>query len=215
MSVSPGVPRLHLVTDDAVLAGEDFVARAAEALEAGGRAVALHVRGPHTPGGPLLELARRLTAEARRWGGWLLVNDRVDVAAIAGAHGVHLGERSIAVEIARTLLGKEAVVGVSRHDARGVAEACAEGVAYAFIGAVFATPSHPERAPGGAELVRGAVAVAGGVPIVGIGGITPAGARTVRAAGAHGVAVVRGAWRATRTGEAVQAYLEALEAEVT
>ncbi len=214
MSASPGVPRLHLVTDDEVLAGADFATRAAEALEVGGGAVALHLRGRSTPGAPLLALARRLAGHARRQGGWLLVNDRVDVAAIAGAHGVHLGECSLPVEVARGLLEPGAVVGVSRHDARGVASACAAGATYAFIGAVFATPSHPGRAPGGAALVRSAVEAARGVPIVGIGGITPADVRAVRAAGAHGVAVVRGVWRAPCTGAAVEAYLEALEADI-
>ncbi|MDT8342467.1 MAG: thiamine phosphate synthase, partial [Longimicrobiales bacterium] len=91
----PRVPPLHLVTDDAVLARPGFRGAAEAALEAGGARVALHLRGPGTNGGPLYRLAVALVPAARAAGALLLVNDRVDVAACAGADGVQLGRRSL------------------------------------------------------------------------------------------------------------------------
>ncbi len=205
------LPRLHLVTDDAILAHPAFPARAAAALSAGGAGVALHLRGPGTPGGPLLERARALLAAADEAGALLVVNDRVDVAALAGAHGVHLGARSLPVDVARSLLPPEAGVGLSVHGAEEARAAAADGPDWAFVGTIWPTRSHPGREGAGPEGVERAVAACGGLPLLAIGGVTPERVASARKAGAWGVAVLRGVWEAPDPGAAVEAYLEALE----
>ena len=81
------VPRLHVVTDDLVLGRTDFLPVARALLEAGGDALALHVRGPRTDGRTIYELVHELVTREQS-GGHVFVNDRVDVALTAGAAGL-------------------------------------------------------------------------------------------------------------------------------
>lgn len=203
------VPPLHVVTDDEVLGRGDFVRRA-EAVLAAGDAVVLHVRGPATGGRRLWEIARRLRPAATETGALLVVNDRVDVARLAGADGVHLGERSLPADVARTLLAPDALVGVSVHGPAGAARAAAAGADYLVVGTVFETPSHPGRPGAGVELLDRVAVAAPGVPLVAIGGVSPERVAPCRAAGARGVAVLRGVWEPSDTEGAVAGYLEVM-----
>lgn len=205
------VPPLHLITDDATLREPGFAARAEEALLAGGRSVALHLRGPTTSPRLLLELARRLVPVAGAAGGWVLVNDRVDVAMAGGARGVHLASRSMRATDARRLLGSDAWIGVSVHRVEEGEDAARQGADYLLAGTLFATPSHPGRRGTGTEWLRSLAAA--GRPVIGIGGVTPERVRPVLDAGAAGVAVLRGVWAAGRAGPAVMEYLQALNGE--
>lgn len=200
------MPRLHVVTDDRILARASFAADAREVLEAGGARVALHVRGPGTSGRALHRAAAGLIRPARRTGAWLVVNDRVDVALVLGIGRVHLGGRSMPASVARRLLGPDAHVGRSVHSA---AEAGGDDrrIDYLFAGAVFATPSHAGIAPGGVDVVR-AVAAASPVPVVGIGGITAGRTARVLSAGACGVAAIRAVWDAPSPGDGVRRFLD-------
>ena len=137
------IPRLHVVTDDGVLAREDFLVRAREVLEAGSD-VALHLRGPHTSGRRLSDLAGALRDEAIAAGATLLVNDRVDVALCSRVDGAHLGRRSLSPLEARRLLGPDRLVGASVHGVEEAASA-ARGADFLFVGALWATSSHPDR----------------------------------------------------------------------
>ncbi|MFQ5538472.1 MAG: thiamine phosphate synthase [Gemmatimonadota bacterium] len=220
------LPRLHVVTDDNVLARRSFVDAAAAALEAGGGEVALHLRGPGTGGGALLELAselRRLAAGESV--PFLAVNDRVDVALAARMRPlwVHLGARSLPPGVARRLLEAHGgpvpvVVGASTHSASEAREAFREGADYIFFGSVFETASHPGRKPVGLDGLAEAVAAIRPMgpeesqPVVAIGGMTPERVASVLAAGARGVAVVTGVWNAPDPAGAVREYLEALGA---
>ncbi len=205
------IPRLHVVTDDRILARPDFRAAAVQVLETGGARVALHVRGPRTSGRALYRAAAGLILPARGASAWLVVNDRVDVALALGISRVHLGARSIPAPAARPLLGPDACVGRSVHSAE---EARGEGrqIDYLFAGTVFATPSHPRPPPDGRGVVR-AVAAATQVPVVGIGGITPGRAATVVRAGARGVAAIRAVWDAPSPGDGVRRFLNSLSKE--
>jgi len=206
------VPALHVVTDDAVLGRADFTATAASLMHVGGPRLALHVRGPRTGGGTLYRLAHGLTGAALEAGALLVVNDRVDVALAVGAHAVQLGRRSLPPRDARKVLGEEALLGVSTHDDQEVADAALDGARWIFAGTIHATPSHAAVEPRGPQAVSAACAVAGGVPIVAIGGVTPERVAALTASGAHGVAAIRGVWDAPEPREAVAVYLEALAA---
>jgi thiamine-phosphate pyrophosphorylase len=202
------LPRLHAVTDDAVLARPDFPARAREVLERGGGGVALHLRGPRVGGRLLHDLAAALVPAARASGALLLVNDRVDVALAAGADGVQLGRRSLLPADARLLLGDGPLVGVSVGTRAEVWDAAQGGADFVLAGSVYATASHPGRMAMGPERLAELAVL--GVPLVAIGGVTPGRVDAVRAAGAYGVAAIRAVWDADDPAEAVSRFLEAL-----
>ncbi len=205
-----GVPRLHLVTDDDVLAAPRFEEVAAALLHSGGARVAVHVRGPRTSGRVLYGIASRLVSRAGTAGAVVVVNDRVDVALAGGAGAVHLGCRSLPVPVARRLLGEDVGIGVSTHSADEVTAAVEAGADWIFAGTIYRTPSHPGRPGRGVEGVRTATQAAAGLPVLAIGGITPERVVEVRAAGGWGVAVVRGIWQAADPMAAMREYLEAL-----
>ncbi len=218
------IPRLHVVTDDQILARPDFETRAREVFEVFetreptdegvvgspvGGSVALHLRGPRTTGRRLTYLARILYGHAAASGVTLLVNDRLDVA-LAVKVGVHLGSRSVPPTEARRLLGANHILGVSVHSPSEAVEAAESGANYLFLGPLFETPSHPGVAAEGAEFMD-RVASRVDLPVVGIGGVTPERVAAVLASGAHGVAAIRGIWDAPSPPDAVQAYLDAVE----
>lgn len=192
------LPRVHAVTDDAVARRSNLDAVARALVDAGGDDIALHARGRGLSGREHYELARRLPG--RRF-----VNDRLDVALAVGAAGVHLGHGSLGVAAARRL-GPEWWIGRSVHDLAEARAALAEGADYLVVGPVFATPSHPGRAPLG---VAGFADIARlRAPALAIGGVTPARAPELRAAGAYGVAAIRALWDADDPGRAARELLE-------
>jgi len=200
------LPRLHVVTDDDVLARPGFAARAAAVL-GGGSGLALHLRGTRAGARLLLDLACRLRTVARDTGAVLLVNDRIDVALAAGLDGVQLGERSLAVRAARTLLPAPTLIGASVHDVERARMAWSEGADFLIVGTIFPTSSHPGRAGAGTEFLT-RVGTVGEGPMVAIGGITPERISPCLEAGAHGIAVLRGVWDDADPGAAVSGYLE-------
>lgn len=209
------LPRLHVVSDDAMLARGGWKARAVDVLAAGGAALCLHLRGPRTDGATLHRLASELRPHARRAGARLFVNDRVDVALAVEVDGVHLGARSLPVGAARRLLGEDPWLGVSCRDAAQIAASRHEGADYAFLGTIFATPTHPEVAGMGLEGLAATLGGLGAVPVIGIGGVDPASVPGVLGAGAHGVGVLRGVWDARDSAAAVRRYVEAIETGAT
>jgi thiamine-phosphate pyrophosphorylase len=150
------------------------------------------VRDKSLATGALADLARAVIAAVRPSGATVVVNDRLDVALATGADGVHLGADDLAVADARRLAPSLLIGATCRSRAEVVAAARA-GADYAGFGPVFATDSKPGLpAPLGVSAVTEA---AGVLPLVAIGGLSAATAADVRAAGAHGVAVIGGVWR--------------------
>jgi thiamine-phosphate pyrophosphorylase len=180
--------RLYLVTDRAQTARRPLLAVVEAALLGGVRAVQLRERDLDTR--ELLELARALRDLTSRHDALLLVNDRIDVALVCGADGVHLPVNSFAAADARDLLGDKALIGVSTHSTDELASAarCAD---FAVFGPIFDTPSKRGLGdPLGIEPLRAACAAAA-LPIIAIGGVTVDTAAECRQAGASGVAVIR------------------------
>lgn len=135
----------------------------------------------------LLDAARALTPLVEAAGGLLLVNDRPDVARLAGAHGVHVGQDDLPPAEARRIVGPGALVGASAHDEQELARVAGD-VDYVGFGTLFASPTKPALGAQGLERLR-RLAAACAAPIYGIGGVTLETAPSVIAAGAHGVAV--------------------------
>jgi thiamine-phosphate diphosphorylase len=206
------LPRLHLVTDDDVLRAPGFAAAAAAVFDRCTADVALHLRGHATAGRVLYDLGETLAAAALRAGGWLFVNDRIDVAMAVRANGVQLGRRSLPIADARLLLGRGAHIGWSAHDDGDVARAAADGADFVVLGTIYASASHAGAAPAGVASVAQAASIAT-VPIVAIGGITPARAAEVMAAGAYGAAVLGGVWHESDPAAAAAAYVAAMKAQ--
>ena len=124
-------------------------------------------------------------------GARVIVNDRCDLALMAGADGVHLGQHDLPIDSARRLLGSTALIGVSTHNAQQVDAAVRQQVSYLAIGPVYDTRTKDTgQAAVGLEAVRQTSAVVGTRPVVAIGGITLATAPDVIAAGAVAVAVI-------------------------
>lgn len=205
------IPALHVVTDDAILGEPGFLERAALILESSGGALALHLRGPGTSGRALFDAAVALAPMARGSGSLLLVNDRVDVVLAGALDGAQLGRRSLPIGAARTLMG-ERLLGASTHDAEEAVQAEREGADFVLLGTIWESASHPGRAGAGLERVAETVARVR-LPVMAIGGVTPERAAAARAAGASGVAVIRGVWSHASPARAVKEYLDALEGE--
>jgi thiamine-phosphate pyrophosphorylase len=181
-------PFVYPIVDADALRGRP-VAAAVRALAEGGAAL-VQVRAKTLPDGALLGFAREALAAARAAGLRLFVNDRADVARIAGADGVHVGQEDLPPAACRTVLGAGALVGLSTHDLAQVSAAVREPIDYLAVGPVFPTRTKANPDPVvGLDLVRRARDLWSG-PLVAIGGITAANAAEVVRAGADGVAVI-------------------------
>jgi len=198
------LPRVHAFTDAKVLADQDFGIRAA-AIAAGGSAVALHARARGTGGALLARIVQRLLTLARPPEGSVFVSGRSDIAAALGAHGVQLARNDLAPADARRLL-PHGWIGCSVHTRDEAAAAVREGADFLVAGNVYETDSHPGRPAAGLNLIREVAML--GVPVIAIGGITPARAAEVKAAGAYGVAAIRALWQAPDPASATLALLE-------
>jgi len=137
------------------------------------------------------EQAKAAVNVAARHGVQLVINDRVDVALAAGAHGVHLGQDDLPPQAARRLLGTEAIVGYSTHSVEQAQRALTLPINYLAIGPIFATSTKTDSSPTlGLEGLRAVRKVMGDMQLVAIGGITLANAAAVIEAGADSVAVI-------------------------
>ncbi len=208
------LPRLHAVTDDRVVAGGvgRLVERAAVMAAAAGPGLAVHVRSRDLGGAAFLDLARRMKDAVAPRGSWLVVNDRADVARAAGADAVVSGRSGLAVrDVHRVAPGLP--VARSVHDAPSARAAEAEGADFLVAGAVFETPSHPGREPGGPGLI--AAAASGDRQVIAIGGLNPGNATRAVQAGAWGIAAIRALWDAPDPGAAARAFAAVLPATRT
>lgn len=203
------IPRLHLVTDDEILARPAFLSQARRIVDRAGGRVVLHIRGPRLTGRTLFRLAESLRESALSSGALLLVNDRVDIALTLDLPGAHLGQRSLPPSLARKLLGRHRVLGLSVHGIREAEEEGTREVDFLMVGTLYQTPSHEGEAPGGVDRLREIMERAS-PPLIGIGGITPSRVGAVLEAGAHGIAVRGGVWDAQDPAGAAGVYLKEL-----
>jgi thiamine-phosphate pyrophosphorylase len=160
----------------------------------------------------LLEVASRLTSLLLPKGVSFLVNDRSDVAALAGANGVHVGQEDLTVEEARRVIGPDKWVGVSTHNLEQFDRAAASSADYIAVGPVFSTSTKVNPDPViGTDFIRRARALSG-KPIVAIGGITLDRAAEVIRAGADCIAVISDILLAPDPGKRARQFIDLLEA---
>jgi len=160
-----------------------------------GGATLIQLRDKHGATRQMIEEARAIKAALAGSGVALVVNDRVDVAQIAGADGVHVGQEDMRVEDARWLLGPNAIIGLSIKTVALANAAPLEHLDYVGVGGVYATtskdnPDKPIGVDGLREIVAAFRARRHSLPICGIAGIEAGNAAAVIEAGADGVAVI-------------------------
>jgi len=184
----------------------------AEALvsPAGAGSTVLQVRLKPAPTRELLAAAHMARAVTRRHGALLVVNDRLDVALAVGADAVHLGQDDLPLAAARAIGGDRLWIGISTHNEDQVAAAVAGGADYLGFGPVYATATKIDPDPvQGIEGLRRAVSLAGAVPVVAIGGITPERAAEVAATGAAAACAIGSVNLAPRPGDPGRAIADA------
>ena len=217
--------RLYLVTDEHCLPpGRNLFDAVEEALQAG--VTLVQYREKNGLGKDMLEKARAMVALCHKYNVPLLVNDRLDIALLAGADGVHLGQDDIPVAEARRmaelffancaterkagstlpLTGSRFLIGATAHNAEEALAAERAGADYLGCGAVFATHTKKDTVPLGLDGLK-AIRQAVRIPIAGIAGITTENYQQVLATGADGVAVVSGILGAASVREAVNRFL--------
>ena len=182
------LPRLYPILDPACFPDAAGMFFAAEQLAAAGCTL-LQYRNKYGNARLMLEQARELRA---RLGSSVkfIMNDRADLCLEAGFDGLHLGQDDLSPESARTIIGGDRWLGVSTHNPEQLADADKTSADYLAIGPVFATTSkaNPDPVVGLAGVCRARELTR--KPLVAIGGITRANARSVIEAGADAVAVI-------------------------
>jgi thiamine-phosphate pyrophosphorylase len=160
----------------------------------------------------LFESSSRLSSLLTPRGVSFLVNDHADVAFLAGAAGVHVGQEDLGVEEARSVLGTGKLVGVSTHSLEQFQRAAQSAADYIAVGPVFSTSTKANPDPVvGIEFIR-RIRPLTDKPIVAIGGITLEHAAEVVEAGADSVAVISDILLAPDPAQRARQYIDLLKA---
>jgi thiamine-phosphate pyrophosphorylase len=202
------VPRLYAIADESALAPLALADAVARLAAAGVRWIQL--RAKDLADDRFLAQAEAAVSIATEHGARLWINDRVDIAALAGATGLHLGQRDLAPRDARRLLAGDTAIGVSTHTRAQIEQAAGDpAVDVVAVGPIYATTSKLDTSPVvGLELLAWA-RLATTKPLVAIGGINAGNAAAVLDAGADTVAVLGALGRASLE-ESARALLSAV-----
>ena len=203
-----GVPVVHAVTSDDVVARADFIDVACGVMATLGARGALHLRASRIAGSRFQAIAEGLAAAQGLTGAWLVVNDRIDIALAVGARGAQLTSLSLTASDARRIAPLLAL-GASVHDMEDGRLAVSAGVDWLVADQVFARDTSAAGVRGMAW-VRALVSSTR-VPVIAIGGVRPSHAAVARSMGLHGVAVIRGIWDAPNAERAAGEYLSAYD----
>jgi thiamine-phosphate pyrophosphorylase len=161
---------------------------AVEILRGGGRIIQL--RAKTLPAGEFLDLARKIRAKCIEYGATFIINDRVDIAMLSGADGVHLGQDDMPIAEARKMLGNAKLIGISTHNAAEGLVADKAGADYIGFGPIFKTDTKKDADPvKGLEGLKTVMRELS-LPMVGIGGINASNIVSVLDAGADAAAVI-------------------------
>jgi thiamine-phosphate pyrophosphorylase len=203
------LPRLYVILDAALLTVPE-IEFAQKLADAGVRL--LQYRNKSASSRELFEASSRLASLLTPRGVSFLVNDRADVAFLAGATGVHVGQEDLGVAEARSVIGAGKLVGVSTHNLEQFQRAAQTTADYLAVGPVFSTSTKANPDPVvGIDFIRRVRALTS-KPIVAIGGITLEHAAEVVEAGADSVAVIGDILLAPDPGKRARQFLELLEA---
>lgn len=200
--------KLYLVTNSDKFSTEDeFLDAVASALQGG--VDILQLREKNMPAKKILELGKKIKQLCSEYGAIFIVNDRIDIAAILDADGVHLGQDDLDIKSARDILGNDKIVGISTHAPEQALKAVEDGADYIGVGPVFATPTKEGRIPVGLDYVKWSSENID-IPTFAIGGIDEENVEEVINAGAKRVAVVRAIINAKSPQKAAENFCNSL-----
>lgn len=201
--------KLYLVTNSDSFDSEDaFLDAVASALKGGVDLVQL--REKNSSAKRIIELGKKVRALCSHYNALFIINDRIDIAQIVDADGVHLGQDDADVEAAREILGENTIVGISTHEPAQALKAVQDGADYIGVGPVFTTPTKPGRASVGLEYVKwssGNIEI----PFYAIGGIDEENIEQVLKSGASRVAVVRAIINSVSPQKAAEKFVNLLK----
>jgi len=186
---------LYVITDRSLMPGDKMLPAVSAAIHGGARLVQYRDKLSNRPSRE--QQARGLLQICHDYEVPLIINDDVELAAVIGADGVHLGDEDMRLDEARVRLGPRMIIGVSCHDSLEKAvSAVHAGADYVAFGSFFSSPSKPQAVRAPLSLLESACLTVN-VPICAIGGITPENGAALVKAGAHMLAVISGIFAQT------------------
>lgn len=183
-----GNKALYLITDR-LISGLTLTEIAGQAIAAGVRAIQL--REKHMSKREIFKEALSLIKLFSKYRVLFIINDYVDIALAADAHGVHLGQEDMPLREARKILGKDKIIGISTHSLKQALGAEREGASYIGFGPIFHTTTKDAGEPKGIDALR-EIKKHIKIPVIAIGGIAIENASQVLEAGADAIAVASG-----------------------
>jgi thiamine-phosphate pyrophosphorylase len=213
MPLSPAALRLTFVMGSQDCGDKDPVRVLKEAIAGGVTLFQFREKGSSRTMTETIMLGKRLRDVCRQSSVPFIVNDRVDLAMVLEADGVHVGQEDLPAKEARRLMGDHAIIGVSCNQSTEVERAVQAGADYVGVGSLFPTASKADAGhPIGPDAIRRIrQSDAGAIPIVGIGGIQVHNAAAVTAAGADGIAVISAIAASPSPRQAAADLLRAME----
>jgi thiamine-phosphate pyrophosphorylase len=199
------VEGLHVILGINELARTYELARISESEGAS----VIQLREKSRPTEEILEIADTLRTIIQR--ALFIINDRADIALATGADGVHLGQDDLPIEEARTLLGSNAIIGVSTSNVVQALEAERDGADYIGFGHMFSTRSKEKHSnPKSNDDLRSVIASVS-IPVIAIGGITTMNLEGIMYAGLGGIAVISAVSDAENPAAVIRHFVRMLE----
>ncbi len=195
------LPRLHAITNDAILSLPDFSERARIVAESG--RVAIHVRSGSMDGKRIHSVAEAVREVCQGTDSVMFVNDRADIARATKAAGLHLPSSGLSIQQARSIVGPDIWIGRSTHTVGEIEQATREHANCAFLGSIWPTNSHPGQPGIGIEILNEKHEI----PVLAIGGVSGDRIAECRSTKAYGIAAISAIWNATDIGSATRRML--------
>ena len=182
------IGKLCIITDTVIQNKYTHVDIAEMAVNGG--ADMIQLRDKEMPAGEMIDMAKFIASICRKKNVTFIVNDRVDVAMLSDADGVHLGTEDLSINESRKLLGKDKIIGGTAHSLSETIEAEKEGADYIGYGHIYRTYSKykPEKPKGIAGLKEILEHIK--TPVIAIGGINHDNSRDIISTGCYGIAVI-------------------------
>lgn len=194
---------LYLITHFPLM-GETFEKKILKAIKGGAKVIQL--REKEVSSRKFLSLAKKVREITQRKA-LLIINDRVDIAILSGADGVHLGKEDLPLKEARKMVGESFIIGTTVRGVEEAEKAEREGASYLSVGAIYPSPTKPQTKVVGPELIK-KIKEKVKLPLLGIGGITRERVKEVIGKGADGVAVISGIWEKEDIEKEVREFLK-------
>jgi thiamine-phosphate pyrophosphorylase len=197
---------LYLVTSsDKFESDDDFLDAVASALDGGVKLIQLREKSHDAK--RIIKLAKKVRELTSIYDAIFIMNDRIDIAQIVDADGVHLGQDDVDIKDARSILGDKMIIGISTHCPEQAQKAQEQGADYIGVGPIFTTPTKPGRTAVTTDYAKW-VSANINIPWYAIGGIDMSNIQDVLNAGATRVAVVRAIINAKSPSDAAKSFLD-------